>query len=114
MTDMTEGTREPTRAREIIVKFRSHGARLQLLKGRAFFRERNENIFINEDLTKTRKNLAYACRKLKKDLNSSIVKTWVYNGNVYIQDSDENKVLVSCSDDLDPYKQSNETATNRR
>ena len=114
MTDMTEGTREPTRAREIIVKFRTHGARLQLLKGRAFFRDRNENIFINEDLTKTRKNLAYTCRKLKKDLHSSIVKTWVYNGNVYIQDSDENKVLVSCSDDLDPYKQSNETATDRR
>ena len=94
----------PIRAREIIVKFRTHGARLQMLKGRDFFCERKEKIFINEDLTKTRKNLAFTCRKLKKDTNSSIVRTWIYNGNVFIQDSDENKVRVSCLEDLDTYK----------
>ena len=107
--DISDEPRVPIRAREIIVKFRTHGARLRMLKGRAFFRERKEKIFINEDLTKTRKNLAFACRKLKKDTNSSIVRTWIYNGNVFIQDSDENKVRVSCLEDLDPYKPDDET-----
>ena len=71
-----------TKTHEIIVKFQSHGARLQLLKARAFFRERKEKKYINEDLTKTRKkNLAFVCRKLKKDSKSSVERTWFYNGN---------------------------------
>ena len=102
--DISDEPQRSTKTREIIVKLRSHGARLQLLKGRAFFRERKEKIYINEDLTKTRKNLAFVCRKLKKDSKSSVERTWVYNGNVLIQDIHENKVRVTSLDDLDPYK----------
>ena len=93
----------PTQSREIIVKFRSSDARLELLKARKFCRERKLKIYINEDLTKTRKNLAFACRKLKKDAKSTVAKTWVYNGNVFIQDNDDNKVRVTTMEDLDPY-----------
>ena len=85
------------------LKFRSSDARLELMKARKFCRERKLKIYINEDLTKTRKNLAFACRKLKKDAKSTVAKTWVYNGNVFIQDNDDNKVRVTTMEDLDPY-----------
>ena len=71
-----------TKPREIIVKFRSHGGQLQLLKGRAYLREKKLNIYVNEDLSKARKSLSHACRKLKKDTNSNIVNTWVYNSSI--------------------------------
>ena len=89
--------------REIIVKFRTHGARLQLLKGRAFFRNRKENVYINEDLSKIRKNLAFACRQLRKNKKSPVTKTWVYNGNVFIQDNEDNKIRITSFEDLNPY-----------
>ena len=90
--------------REIIVKFRKHGARLQLLKGRAYFRTKKEKVYINEDLCKPRKNIAFACRQLRKNEDSPIVKTWVYNGNVYIQDKDDNKLRITSLDELEPFK----------
>ena len=106
--DISDEPREVKNKREIIVKFQTHAARLEMLKGRAYFRDRKEKIFINEDLTKTRKTLAFNCRKLKKDSNSGVEKTWVFNGNVYIQDSDNKKILVTSIEDLDPYKPENE------
>ena len=98
-----QGTNKP---REIIVKFRSHGARLQLLKGRAYLREKKLNIYVNEDLSKARKSLSHACRKLKKDSNSNIVNTWIYNGNVFVQDNVGNKLRVTSLEDLNPYQPS--------
>ena len=38
------------KSREISVKFRSHGTRLQLLKGKAYLREKKLNIYVNEDM----------------------------------------------------------------
>ena len=90
--------------REIIVKFRTYGARLQLLKGRAFFCNRKENVYINEDLSKIRKNLAFACRQLRKNKKSPVTETWVYNGNVFIQDNEDNKIRITSFEDLNPYK----------
>ena len=90
--------------REIIIKFTNSTARLSLLKGRAKLREERSEIFINEDLTSTRKNLAYECRKIKKAQNSNIKKTWVYAGSIYIVDSSDTKKRITCLSDLDPYQ----------
>ena len=100
--DISDEPREPKRSQEIIVKFTNYSARLRMLKGRAILCENKQNVFINEDLTKKRRNLAFQCRKLKKDKH--IQKTWVYNGNVFILDNDGNKVRITALEDLDPYK----------
>ena len=113
IADISDEQQVSAKSREIIVKFHSYGARLQLLKGRKFFRERNIKIFINEDLTKTRKNLAFSCRKLRKDPRSTVAKTWVYNGNVFIQDNDDNKVRVTSLEDLNPYMPENQNNDRR-
>lgn len=93
------------KGREIIIKFNNYNARLKMLKGRASLREQKANIYINEDLTKTRKDLAFECRRLLKA--KSITKTWVYNGNVYCQDRSNIKVRVTSLEDLDRFKSNN-------
>lgn len=75
-----------SRSRDIIVKFTNSTARLEFLKGRKALRDMNANIFINEDLTASRMKLAFQCRDLKRDKNSSVSKTWVFGGNVFAQD----------------------------
>ena len=70
------------KSRAILVKSRSYGAWLQLLKHGAYLRKKN--IYVNEDKTKSRKSLSYVCRKLQKVSNSSTVNTRVCNGNVYV------------------------------
>ena len=59
--DITDGVGEQ-RPREIIVKFTNKSAHLNMLKGR---RTRNANTYINEDLTKKRRDLAFESLKLK-------------------------------------------------
>ena len=101
--EMADGRRfMRNKGREIIIKFNNYNARLKMLKGRASLREQKANIYINEDLTKTRKDLAFECRRLLKA--KSITKTWVYNGNVYCQDRSNNKVRVTSLEDLDRFK----------
>lgn len=99
--DISDEPRE-ARSREIIVKFTNTSARLHMLKGRAVLRERRANTYINEDLTKKRRDLAFESRKLKKA--GRIDKTWVYNGNVFVKDNDDNKLRITSMQDLDPYQ----------
>lgn len=73
------------RSREIIVKFRNYQARLAFLKGRSVLREKREKMFIIEDLTQSRRSLAYECRQLKRD--RKIQKTWVYDGNIFLSEN---------------------------
>ncbi|MEW8544142.1 MAG: hypothetical protein AB2693_11465 [Candidatus Thiodiazotropha sp.] len=103
-SDISDEPQAPPGRREIIVKFNNYNARLNLLKGRSVLRAQKANIFINEDLTKKRKDLAYMCRQLKKNRQSCVTKTWVYNGNVYIQDNSESKHRITCIEDLEPFK----------
>lgn len=88
--------------REIIVKFSNSKARLALLKGRAELRRTRAKIFINEDLTSARKELAYKCRCLQRD--RLIKKVWTYNGNIFIQTLNDAKVQISAASDLDSYR----------
>ena len=92
-------------SREIIIKFTNSSARLKLLQGRTKLRDNNiNNIYINEDLTPARKELAYECRKLKRTRHSKVEKTWVYAGYPHIVDKSGNKVKITCMSDLDEYR----------
>ena len=92
-------------SREIIVKFTNSSARLRFLHGRTKLREKKiKNVYINEDLTPGRKELAYECRKLKRTSKSNIQKTWIYAGYPHILDNLGKKVKITCMADLDSYK----------
>ena len=93
---------QPSRPREIIVKLRSYQARLSLLQGRKTLRVNKEKIYINEDLTKTRKSLAYECRQLKRE--RKIVKTWVYDGNVFVTNRGGTRLKITQNNELDEYR----------
>lgn len=93
------------RTRDIIVKFTNYGARLAFLKGRKTLREQNASVFINEDLTSARMELAFECRNLKRA--KIIKKVWTYNGNVFIEDNNDTRVKVVKMSDLAVYRVNN-------
>ena len=93
------------RTRDIIVKFTNYGARLAFLKGRKSLREQNASVFINEDLTSARMELAFECRNLKRA--KIIKKVWTYNGNVFIEDNNDTRVKVVKLSDLAVYRVNN-------
>ncbi|MEW8544979.1 MAG: hypothetical protein AB2693_15750 [Candidatus Thiodiazotropha sp.] len=102
--DTNSGARSP-RKHEIIIKFTNSSARLSLLRGRAKLREQNvRNIFINEDLTPTRNELAFECRRIMRIRTSKIKKTWVYAGYPHILDDSGRKLRITCLADLDNYQ----------
>lgn len=92
------------KVRDIIVKFTNSSARLHFLKGRKVLREQKAKVFINEDLTSSRMELAFECRELKRNELSIITKTWIYNGSVFVQDKDGNKTKVVSKSDLDVFR----------
>lgn len=93
------------RTRGIIIKFTKYGARLAFLKGRTSLREQNASVFINEDLTSARMELAFECRNLKRA--KIIKKVWTYNGNVFIEDNNDTRVKVVKMSDLAVYRVKN-------
>ena len=97
--DAIDTDRQPILPREIIVKFKSYQLAYRFLKVGKPLRRNKEGIYINEDLTQTRKSLAYECRQLKQD--RKISNTWVYNGNIFIA---ERKVKVTQNGQLDTYR----------
>lgn len=95
-------SRDSNKGREIIVKFTNTSARLKYLKGRVALRDENAHIYINEDLTKVRRDLAYECRRLQK--SKRINKTWIYNGHVFINDNSDNKLRIISTEDLQRFQ----------
>lgn len=89
------------RGREIIVKFQSHQARMNMLKGRTNLQQSKLKMFINEDLTQSRKALAFQCRQLKRE--KKIKKAWIYGGNVYIKDLSDSELCIKTMSDLKSY-----------
>ena len=101
----TNNSERSPRRREIIIKFTNSSARLSLLRGRAKLREQNvKNIFINEDLTPARNELAYECRRLKRIRSSKIKKTCVYAGYPHILDDSGQKLKITSLSDLANYQ----------
>ena len=62
-------------------------------------------MFINEDLTSARTELAFECRNLKRA--KIIKKVWTYNGNVFIEDNNDTRVEVVKMSDLAVYRVNN-------
>jgi hypothetical protein len=88
------------KTRDIIVKFTSYRAKSEFIKGRKKLKEKHENIFINEDLTKYRSDIAYEARLLKKDTHSSIISTWTFNGCIYVQTKNDEVQKITKKEDL--------------
>ena len=97
------GKHKPGKHREIIVKFVNYKARTRFIKSRKTLRERNCAIYLNEDLTNTRKNLDYQCRKLKKDKNSVIQSSWTVDGRQFIKTDKDTTVRIEKLSDLKPF-----------
>ena len=83
------------------MKFSNTKARLELLKARSTLRKSKDKVYINEDLTSLRNELAFKCRALRRA--GKIKKVWIYNGNVFINQNNDKRVQVSCESDLKPY-----------
>ena len=58
-------------------------------------------IYFNEDLTKTRAQLAKETRNLKK--NNEINVTWVYDGKILIKEKNGRVVMINRIDELSTY-----------
>ena len=92
---------QPSKCREIIIRFMNRNARSAHLTDRAVLRKKREKTYINEDLTQARKVLAFQCRQLKRE--NKIQKAWVYNGNINIIDNNGKNVKISHITELVKY-----------
>ena len=77
------GPKQQGKPRPIIVKFIGHSYKTRLLKNKNKLRESTPPIFINEDLTKMRADLAKRERNLKKD--GKILDTWTRDGVIFVK-----------------------------
>jgi hypothetical protein len=99
------GEKKGGKEREIIVKFKSFRSKLEFMKLRKELKNKNEKIFINDDLTKKRSKIAYEARELKKDPASNVKGTWVYNGCIYIQTKTTgDRVKITSKEELEMYR----------
>ena len=96
------------RPRAVIALFVSGKTRDRVYRSRATLKTHNHstdqhhNIFINEDLTTMRSNLAYATRTLKK--SKRITDCWTFNGKIVIKDNASHIHEIRVPGDLDKYK----------
>lgn len=100
-TESTQGVRRP---RDIIIKFATYRSRQKLFKQRKSLRDNSnlKHIFINEELTKTRSELFYQARMLAK--SRRILKTWTYDGTIYVEDRQNKIHRCSALCDLNMFK----------
>ena len=87
---------------KVIVKFTSYNARHTFLKHR---KELGENIFVNEHLTKQRRQLLYECRQLKRQ--NKLQATWTNDGTVKIKMNNGRNCHVKTIEDVKKLLQQN-------
>ena len=100
---------DTTRPRAMIARFVSGKTRDRVYRSRATLKTHNRSstdqhhkIFINEDLTTMRSNLAYATRTLKN--SKRITDCWTFNGKIVIKDNASHIHEIRIPGDLDKYK----------
>ena len=103
---------EPAASPPIIVRFLSRDVRNQLYANRKLARTVNlqefslqgaENIYINENLTQSRKKLFWHAKQ--KAIASNFKFYWTVNGNVYVRkSSDTDFLLIKNTDDISKIK----------
>jgi len=87
--------------RDIICKFTNYKAKSNFMKSRKQLRLNKSKIFINEQLTPIRRQIAYQCRQLKKDPQSPVSDTWSFDGTLYIRVSNQKEsIRINCLQDL--------------
>ena len=87
------GPKHSGKSRPMLVKFTHYGARMKVFQAKRKNKPTTtgtmsttpSQIFINEDLTKTRVNLLYQARKAKKE--KRIKDCWTFDGTVLIKDN---------------------------
>ena len=82
--------------RQIIVKFTRYSARRKVMKARKTLKDltdRPHRIYVNEDLTRKRAQLARLARTAKN--NKKIKDTWVFDGKIFIKLQDDSVNVVT-------------------
>ena len=98
-------TPDQRRPRTLIVRFRSERGRDIVYKARGQLKEYNhrsdpvKRIFVNEDLTARRANIAFETRKLKKE--KKIADCWTFNGRILIKSNRGQIEEISSLGDMD-------------
>lgn len=88
------------RHRDIIVKFATYNARQRLYMKRTELRdsEATVNLYINEDLTKTRSKLLFDARSL---VRVKLIKSaYSSDGKIFIRDTDDRRQLIKNDSDI--------------
>ena len=91
------------RHRDIIVKFATYNAKQRLFQKRMDLREIEErqNVFVNEDLTRTRSKLLYNARTLMRA--KTLKSAYSSDGKIFIRDNDDNRLVVKSDSDILEY-----------
>lgn len=88
-------TRDNSKPSPIIVRLSKRDKKIELMKKKKNIRQ---GVYVEEDLTKLRGNMAYEVRK-----NSNTIKTWTINGKIYAlvnEGGTEVKKVFETPDDL--------------
>ena len=98
--------RDRPHRRTIIVRFRSEAVRDDVYRSRTKLKNHNqhhrdEQVYINEDLTSKRAALAYKARSLKKE--NKINDCWTYTGRVLVKTNTGMIKEIHSAKDLDMY-----------
>lgn len=81
---------------QIILKFTSYAARRKVMKARKSLKDLKDRpcrIYINEDLTRKRAQIATAARSAKDA--KKILDTWVFDGKIFLKLMDETVSVVT-------------------
>ncbi|CAC5368509.1 unnamed protein product [Mytilus coruscus] len=94
------GKYKENKPRQIIARFPKHDLKVEILKSAKKLREIPglQNICINQDLTKTRDEIAFQARAYVR--NHRLKATWVVDGKIMVIGKDNNKHAVTCMYDL--------------
>ena len=93
-----------TRPRSIIVKFSTYRARNKLMKLKSHLKSSGyKDVYINEDLTKSRSQVFFQARKLQKD--GHVKSTWTSDGVILIKANDDRITRFETLKDFNDCKQ---------
>ena len=101
------GKSVPGKTRQIIAKFSTRNIRERVFSARTKLKDYNNanpdkpNIYVNEDLTQFRANLAKEARYLKRAIR--IADTWNIHGKIFVKDLHNHVAQINKSSDLDKY-----------
>ena len=87
-----------SKPRQLIVKFTSYRMRRSVYKARSAMKTTNNNVFINEDLTRVRNKLFYDARQLLK--GKAVNSVWSSDGVIFIKDKEDKIHRIERREDL--------------